>query len=192
MSVLKTRALAQRHGPPRVYNDDAPTGQGQGIGNQQVNGNPLEMNSNTAMPAMYAAVHEAGHAVVALVVGGFAERIWLAGVGEGNLGGCGVSWPEDGVDRLDGKLLTLAGGVAATAIYTRKGIDTAIFATGMNDVRRMSEITGNSGTNIDTFFRRASVICRQHWPAVLAIAGAARQQGELTEREILDLMDGAV
>lgn len=133
----------------------------------------------------YKAIHEAGHAVIAVTLGGYAEYLTLHPDDE-RAGGCYVSWPEDGVDRTQFKLLTAAAGSAATAIYTRKGLAMEILHTGLADWRFMKSL----GDDSDDWFTRARSLCRQRWPLILAVAEAARVDGFLDEREIITAMEG--
>ncbi len=128
----------------------------------------------------YMAVHEAGHAIVALSLGGFAEEIGL-GMRGARRNFCRVSWPDDGVDRTVEKLLVLAAGAAATAIYTRRGMDWAILQTGIGDWRRMKE----TGSTDDRWFTEARNLCRSHWTPITAVAEAAMATGSLSETEII-------
>ena len=120
---------------------------------------------------MSVAVHEAAHAVVAINAGGFAEFISLH-PSDGRRAGCWISWPLDG-DWTNGRLLSLAAGPAATAIFTRRGQAEAIFSTGVADCRRMRELGGDE----DDWFKIARAECRKSWPAILRVAEAAIAAG---------------
>ena len=133
---------------------------------------------------MYCAVHEAGHAVVAVALGGFAEEIVMGGTGK--FGHAGVSWPSDAGDNTHDRLLTMAAGAAATAIYKKQGIGIAIFETGLGDVARMKQLGSNCE---DAIFMEAKSICRENWSEILAVASAVRAKGRLSEHEILLAMD---
>jgi len=141
----------------------------------------------TRPPTKYIAIHEAGHAVVTVMLGGYAERITLIQQPE-RLGGCATSWPADGICRKEERLVALAAGAAATAIYRRCSMELAIFQTGLGDVQAMERI-GDSGGR---WFREARRRCRAWWPMIVAVADAARVTGELTEQEISDAMDSAL
>lgn len=133
---------------------------------------------------MHMAVHEAAHAVIAVRLGGFAELIDMAPSGE-RLAGCGVSWPEDGLNRTREQLFTLAAGPAATAIYRRCSQDEAIWQTGVGDLRRMKEI----GTDGEDWFKQARVLCRRYWRDILNLAHEARYAVVLTEPEINEVLE---
>jgi len=136
----------------------------------------------------YVAIHEAAHAVMARVLGGYAEGISL--IAEETLGvipGCRVAWPADGDDWTREKLIVAAAGPAATAIYRHCSLDAAIWTTGTSDWHYMKKL----GSTDISWFREASRLCRRHWPAVLAVANAARPRGHLCEAEIVSAMKGA-
>ena len=130
--------------------------------------------------AMYMAVHEAAHAVIAVELGGFAESITLI-PNKSIFGGCEVSWPDNGQDWTRQRLLTYAAGPAATAIYKRWGQDFAIWMTGMGDLRKIKAL----GDDSDELFKEARKLCRQYWPSILAVARAAQASDVLSELEIL-------
>lgn len=135
---------------------------------------------------MHIAVHEAAHAVFAVELGGFAERITLI-PNKSISGGCEVSWPADGRDRTRQRLLTYAAGPAATAIYKRWGQDFAIWMIGMGDLRKMEAL----GDTSDELFKEARKLCRCYWPSILAVARAAQANDVLSELEILNAMTPA-
>lgn len=141
----------------------------------------------TRPPTKYIAIHEAGHAVITVMLGGYAERLTLIKQTERD-GGCETSWPADGICRREERLLALAAGPAATAIYRRCSIDQAIFETGHGDVCAMNAL-GDSGNK---WFKEARRLCRAWWPMILAVAEASRLTGELTEQEISDAIDSAL
>lgn len=132
---------------------------------------------------MYMAVHEAAHAVIAVTLGGFAEYVTLIPDGQ-RKGGCAVSWPDDGDDRTEYKLLTAAAGPAATALNRRCGLDAAILETGISDLRYMKAL----GDTDDKWFAESRKRCRRHWPSILAVARAVQANGVLNEHEILAAM----
>jgi hypothetical protein len=145
------------------------------------------LSSDTAprrMAAMYMAVHEAAHGVIAISLGGNAEEISILPVAGARNGRCRVSWPDDD---LNLKLIVLAAGAAAVSIYKKQSLAWSIFETGMGDYRRMAEI-GDSG---DHWFKAAKKLCRTLWPQIMSVARAACVSGVLTEIEIIDAMEGA-
>lgn len=129
---------------------------------------------------MHIAVHEAAHAVIAKVLGGYAEGITLVRT-DGREGACMVAWPDDGADRTQEKLLTAAAGPAASAIYKRCGQDIAILMHGMGDLRRMKAL----GSTDDHWFTDARKLCRLYWPIILNVADAAKAHKNLCEAEII-------
>lgn len=141
----------------------------------------------TRPPAKYIAIHEAGHAVITAMLGGYAERITLIKQTE-RAGGCETSWPDTGICYREERLLALAAGPAATAIYRRCSIDLAILETGLGDVQAMDTL-GDSGHK---WFREAKRLCREWWPMIVAVAEAARVTGELTEQEISNAMESVL
>ncbi|MGB3747430.1 MAG: M50 family metallopeptidase [Rhodanobacter sp.] len=128
---------------------------------------------------MHIAVHEAAHAVIAKVLGGYVEGITLVRT-NGRDGACMVSWPDDGVDRTREKLLMAAAGPAASAIFKRCGQDIAILMHGLGDLRYMERL----GSTDDSWFKDARKLCRTHWPIIRAVADAALAQRVLCEAEI--------
>lgn len=136
---------------------------------------------------LHMAVHEAAHAVVALRLGGFAEVIDMRPTGK-RQGGCGVSWPDDGQSRSREKLLTLAAGPAATALFRRCSQDEAIWQTGVGDLRRMQEI-GDDGAD---YFKEARALCRRYWRDIMNLASTAQYAVVLTEQEINEVLEGQV
>jgi hypothetical protein len=128
---------------------------------------------------MHMAVHEAAHAVIAKVLGGYVEGITLVRTDERE-GACLVSWPDDGADRTKERLLTAAAGPAASAIYKRCGQGIAILMHGMGDLRSMKAL----GSTDDCWFTDARRLCRAHWPIIRAVADAALAKRFLREAEI--------
>lgn len=130
--------------------------------------------------SMHIAVHEAAHAVIARVLGGYVEGITLVRTDE-RAGACMVSWPDDGADRTKEKLLMAAAGPAASAIYKRCSQDIAILMHGMGDLRYMEGL----GSTDDSWFADARKLCRQYWPIILNVADAAKAHKNLCEAEII-------
>jgi len=141
----------------------------------------------TKPPTKLIAIHEAAHGVITVMLGGYAERISLIPQAD-RMGVCHTSWPDDGICWKEQRLISLAAGPAATAIYRRWGMEFAIFMTGQGDVKAMKAL-GDSG---DQWFREAKRLCKAWWPMIVAVADAARVTGELTEQEISDAMDSAL
>ncbi|NUP08431.1 MAG: hypothetical protein HOW73_20465 [Polyangiaceae bacterium] len=136
---------------------------------------------------LFAARHEAGHAVVAWACGFEITRAW-AKPGEG-----AVDFqcrPEDRGGLLDDDLRVRIGAVAVAGAMTQAGLIRDDAATGPGDVDVLEEHCGTEAL-VKAARRRATSILRQYERAVWAVAKRLFEDGALGGETVVRVIEGS-
>lgn len=123
-------------------------------------------------PRKSIAYHEAGHAVIAHVLGLRVQSVTVGGANHCAVLTAGAA--------TDARLYVYAAGPAAHSIYSRLSLDDAIIALGAGDHEMMMQLTDDTSH----YYNMARRMCRDEWHAIKAVAELLLQRHNLTGDEI--------